>query len=113
MAILTLLRVSQMKAPPHSASRGDTRDRFDALRQAAHPLQGAGDDFDPLIRRIGDAPLVLLGEATHGTHEFYEARARITQRLVQEKGFIAVAVEADWPSATSCSRTNQTGDMNQ
>jgi erythromycin esterase-like protein len=65
----------------------------------AHPLTGTAADYDPLIGLIGDARLVLLGEASHGTHEFYRERARITQRLIQEKGFTAVAVEADWPDA--------------
>ncbi|HEX8385942.1 MAG TPA: erythromycin esterase family protein [Rubricoccaceae bacterium] len=70
-----------------------------AVRAAARPLTGADDDFDALLDQVGDARVVLLGEATHGTHEFYEARARITQRLITEHGFTAVAVEADWPEA--------------
>ena len=53
---------------------------------------------------IGDSPIVLLGEASHGTHEFYRARADITRRLIQEKGFNAVAVEADWPDAYRVNR---------
>ncbi|HEX9953368.1 MAG TPA: erythromycin esterase family protein [Rubricoccaceae bacterium] len=69
------------------------------VREAARPLSGADDDFAALVEQIGDARVVLLGEATHGTHEFYEARARITQRLIAEHGFTAVAVEADWPEA--------------
>lgn len=56
-------------------------------------------DYDPLLEAIGDARLVLLGEASHGTHEFYSERARITKRLILEKGFDAVAVEADFPDA--------------
>jgi erythromycin esterase-like protein len=48
---------------------------------------------------VGDGRLVLLGEASHGTHEFYRERAQITRRLIAEKGFTAVAVEADWPDA--------------
>jgi len=69
------------------------------LDPITHPLTGAPADYDPLFELIGDARLVLLGEASHGTHEFYSARALITQRLIQEKGFTAVAVEADWPDA--------------
>ena len=53
---------------------------------------------------IGDARVVLLGEATHGTHEFYRERAFITRRLITEKGFAAVAVEADWPAAYRINR---------
>jgi erythromycin esterase-like protein len=69
------------------------------LRAAAHPLAGAAGDYDPLLEMIGDAQFVLIGEASHGTHEFYQARAEITRRLIVEKGFNAVAVEADWPDA--------------
>ena len=68
------------------------------------PLTGTDADLDPLLDRVGDRRLVLLGEATHGTHEFYAARARITRRLVEEKGFVAVAVEADWPDAHRVNR---------
>jgi erythromycin esterase-like protein len=71
----------------------------DLVRHAAHPLTGAGDDYDPLLEFVGDAHFILLGEASHGTHEFYRQRAQITKRLIQEKGFTAVAVEADWPDA--------------
>lgn len=52
------------------------------LRAAAHPLTGSARDYDPLLDLVGDAPFVLLGEATHGSHEFYAERARITRRLV-------------------------------
>ncbi len=76
----------------------------DLLRQAAHPLQGAANDFDPLLDMVGDARLVLLGEGSHGTHEFYRERALITRRLIQDKGFTAVAVEADWPDAYRVNR---------
>jgi erythromycin esterase-like protein len=71
----------------------------EALRQASYPLTGAGRDYDLLLELIGDARIVLLGEASHGTHEFYRERARITQRLIEEHGFTVVAVEADWPDA--------------
>ena len=53
---------------------------------------------------IGDARIVLIGESSHGTHEFYEARAEITKWLVEEKGFCAVAAEADWPDAYRVNR---------
>ncbi len=75
-----------------------------AVREAAHPLTGAAFDYEPLMELIGDARFVLLGEATHGTHEFYRERAEITKRLIQEKGFTAVAVEADWPDAYRVNR---------
>jgi erythromycin esterase len=73
-----------------------------ALGPLAHPL-GGDRSLDPLLERIGDARYVLLGEATHGTHEFYSWRARITRRLIEEKGFSFVAVEGDWPD---CERIN-------
>ncbi|MBD2242124.1 erythromycin esterase family protein [Nostoc sp. FACHB-888] len=76
----------------------------DALHEAAHPLTGTAQDYDPLMDLIGNARFVLIGEASHGTHEFYEQRAEITKRLIQEKGFTAIAVEADWPDAYRVNR---------
>jgi erythromycin esterase-like protein len=81
-----------------------TREAISAIRAAARPLTGGAHDYDPLLDLVGDARFVLLGEATHGTHEFYEERARITQRLIEDKGFHAVAVEADWPDAYRVNR---------
>src|SRR5437762_5509291 len=77
---------------------------IDSIRDAAHPLWGTGSDFDVLLDAIGDARFVLLGEATHGTHEFYSTRAQITRRLIAEKGFAAVVVEGDWPDAYRVNR---------
>jgi erythromycin esterase-like protein len=76
----------------------------DAIREVAHPLTDRRTDYEPLLEMIGDAHFVLLGEASHGTHEFYDTRAIITQRLITEKGFTAVAVEADWPDAYRVNR---------
>ena len=70
-----------------------------ALRVAATPLAGAPSDYDALLTRIGERRFVLLGEASHGTHEFYRTRADITRRLIAEKGFHAVAIEGDWPDS--------------
>src|SRR5437870_12769921 len=69
------------------------------LQSAAHHLSGITNDYDSLMDLAGDAVFVLLGEASHGTHEFYSTRTEITRRLVKDKGFQAVAVEADWPDA--------------
>jgi erythromycin esterase-like protein len=77
---------------------------IEAVRTAAQPLRGAADDYDSLLEFIGDARFVLIGEASHGTHEFYRERAQITKRLIREKGFDAVAVEADWPDAYRVNR---------
>jgi erythromycin esterase-like protein len=75
-----------------------------ALRREAHPLTGDRRDYDALLALIGDARIVLLGEASHGTHEFYRERARITKRLIAEHGFTAVAIEGDWPDANRVNR---------
>jgi erythromycin esterase-like protein len=71
----------------------------DAILEVLQLLRSAAlrvDDLDPLIDLTGQASFVLLGEASHGTHEFHSTRAEITERLIAEKGFQAVAVEADW-----------------
>src|ERR1043166_2561722 len=76
----------------------------EVVRSSAHELTGAAEDYDPLMELIGDAQFVLLGEASHGTHEFYRTRCEITKRLIREKNFSAVAVEADWPDAYRINR---------
>jgi erythromycin esterase-like protein len=70
----------------------------------AHALHGSSADHTPLLDLVGDARFVLLGEGSHGTHDFYSERAEITKRLILEKGFSAVAVEADWPDAYRVNR---------
>jgi len=81
----------------------DRSTTLEALRREARRIQ-PNERYDMLIDRIGDASIVLLGEATHGTREFYRTRAAITRRLIVEKGFDAIAVEADWPDALQVSR---------
>lgn len=98
-----------MSSDIRSSNPSNAPDSVDAKLRAtvaacARPLRGARDDYDPLMRMIGDARFVLLGEASHGTHQFYHARARLTERLIAEKGFTAVAVEADWPDAYRVNR---------
>ncbi|MGA9335613.1 MAG: erythromycin esterase family protein [Rudaea sp.] len=83
--------------------RGSTS-QMDTLRASALRLNGDDRDFDALIDAVGERPFVLLGEATHGTREFYRMRADITRRLIVELGFDAVAVEADWPDAYRLNR---------
>ena len=73
------------------------------VRQFSRPLKTVAD-LDPLIERIGEAHFVLLGEASHGTSEYYQWRARLSSRLIREKGFNFVAVEGDWPD---CYRVNR------
>src|SRR5688572_30461111 len=62
------------------------------------------NDLEPLMKRIGDAQFVLLGEASHGTHEYYTWRTAITKRLIEEKGFNIIAVEGDWPDCYKLNR---------
>jgi erythromycin esterase-like protein len=85
-------------------TRDTERTAHDAIHAALQPLTGSAADYDVLLARIGTARYVLLGEASHGTHEFYRERAEITKRLIMERGFTAVAVEADWPDAYRVNR---------
>jgi erythromycin esterase-like protein len=89
--------------PPLALPVGESA-ALEAIRLDARPLQDDESDYDVLLERVGDAQLVLLGEASHGTHEFYRERVRITRRLIEELGFAAVAVEGDWPDADRVSR---------
>lgn len=81
----------------------DIKEVVELLNSSAYPLENS-DDLDPLMALIGDAKYVMLGEASHGTHEYYTWRAKITQRLIKEKNFSFVAVEGDWPD---CYRVNR------
>lgn len=80
------------------------KDVVELVSEAAEPLVGSANDFDALIDLIGDARFVLIGEASHGTHEFYRIRAQISKILITQRGFNAVAVEADWPDAYRVNR---------
>jgi erythromycin esterase-like protein len=85
-----------------------TETTIDALRSAAvelDPDRGA----EEIVAHIGEAEIVLLGEATHGTHEFYQLRADITRTLIEQRGFAAVAIEGDWPDAYRVNRYVQGG----
>src|SRR5438132_8820048 len=80
---------------------------IDSIREAAHLLGGTRRDYDPLLEMAVGVRFVLLGEATHGSHELYRERARITQRLISELGFNGVVIEADWPDADRANRWAQ------
>ena len=85
--------------------RSDDREILDFLRNHGEPLPGwDGDEFGRVFERFGDAKVVLLGEATHGTSEFYRARAAISRALIERCGFNILAVEADWPDAARIDR---------
>ncbi len=92
-----LVRAEKRESRPSLISR--------LISECAEPITGIEDaSIDGLIERIGDAHVVLLGEATHGTSEFYRMRMRITQELIRRRGFRGVAVEADWPDASVIDR---------
>ncbi|MDQ1490272.1 MAG: hypothetical protein QOJ23_2786, partial [Actinomycetota bacterium] len=95
-----LLRVASGTRTIAAGGGGDVS----GIRSEAAPWSGGRADYDELTELVGDAHFVLIGEASHGTHEFYAERAHITQRLIEEKGFSAVAVEADWPDAYRVNR---------
>lgn len=86
---------------------------IDILNADIEPLAEGKNKYDKLLQDIGDARYVLIGEATHGTHEFYQARAEITQQLILKKNFMAVTIEGDWPDAYQIHRYLQgQGDKN-
>ena len=103
--IASMLQCAALLAlPATAATSGDAPGPGDAalahaIRRIAQPLTGAATDHDRMLRKIGDARIVLLGEDTHGTHEFYVERMRITQRLIAEQGFTGVVIEGDWSEA--------------
>jgi len=74
------------------------------LNRGARPVTGVTEDYDSLLHLVGDRRLVLIGEASHGTREFYRERARLTRRLIDDLGFTVVAVEGDWPDAYRVNR---------
>lgn len=80
-----------------------TSAELDEIRGLATRLEGSGS-LDPLIERVGDSRFVLLGEASHGTSDYYRWRADVTRRLITEKGFSFVAVEGDWPDCYEVNR---------
>jgi len=89
-------------ASNHIPGRTRSRSISETIRVAAEPLPALDDlAFGEMFDRFGQARVVLLGEASHGTSEFYRARAAITRRLIEEYGFSIVAVEADWPDAAA------------
>ncbi len=83
---------------------GDVCEPFETIETA---------DIEPLIQRIGNAKVVLIGEASHGTSEFYRMRARITQALIEQAGFTAVGIEADWPDTSMLDRYVRNWDGQQ
>ena len=83
---------------------GTDRSAVDAVRDTALWFEPGVDGIAPLVDAIGDARVVLIGEASHGTDEFYRTRADLTRALIERKGFNLVAAEADWPDAYRANR---------
>lgn len=81
----------------------------ETINADASALEEKESDYDPLLDAISERNIVLLGEGSHGTHEFYQERAKISQRLIEEKGFRAIAIEGDWPDVSYINRYIQTG----
>src|SRR5205085_1793212 len=81
-----------------------TNNALEAVQEFAHPLTGNRRDYDRLLRHAGKCRFVLLGEESHGTHEFYHARTEITKRLITEYSFNLLCWEADWPDALRLNR---------
>jgi erythromycin esterase-like protein/predicted phosphoribosyltransferase len=92
---------SPLQQAQHAPARNPL---VEGLQQHLQPLTGHDSDYDALLGIIGPARFALFGEASHGTHEFYRERCAITRRLILEKGFNAVVVEADWPDAWRVNR---------
>ncbi|MFM8623335.1 MAG: erythromycin esterase family protein [Betaproteobacteria bacterium] len=96
-------RLRNAAASNHAAAptivRPSAAEIVHGIKQHLQPLFGHPSDYDRLLAAVGQARLILMGEASHGTREFYRERAEITQRLILEKRIDAVAVEADWPDA--------------
>lgn len=91
-----------METRKNISTSGNPEEIIEILSKHSSALKYT-EDLDPLIDYIGNSKYVLLGEASHGTHEYYTWRAKITQRLIQEKGFSFIGVEGDWPD---CYRLN-------
>jgi hypothetical protein len=97
-----LLRAALGSRPAAAGGPGPTE--VAAIRAEAMPVAEGAPADDMLFDLVGDAHLVLIGEASHGTGEFYTARTQMTRRLIEERGFCAVAAEADWPDAYRVNR---------
>jgi erythromycin esterase-like protein/adenine/guanine phosphoribosyltransferase-like PRPP-binding protein len=96
--------VRELLATPTATAAPVAETPADLVRRVAVEAPGGIPPHDVLDKLIGDARVVLIGESSHGTHEFYQARAEITKWLIEEKGFCGVAAEADWPDAYRVNR---------
>jgi erythromycin esterase-like protein/predicted phosphoribosyltransferase len=99
--VRTLLRAAAQARPRQAP---EVPSDVAIVRSVAIPVDEGVPSDEELFDLVGDARFVLIGEASHGSHEFYAARARVTRRLIEAKGFCAVAAEADWPDAYRVNR---------
>jgi erythromycin esterase-like protein len=83
-------------APPGTASPASSSADVAAIKAAARPVTGTATDYTDVMAAVGDSTRILLGESTHGTHEYYRERARLSERLIRENGVNAIAIEGDW-----------------
>jgi erythromycin esterase-like protein/predicted phosphoribosyltransferase len=97
-----LLRAGSTSRPAGAGAQGPTE--VAVIRSGAVPVEEGAPNDEALLDLVGGARFVLIGEASHGTHELYAARASMTRRLIEEKGFCAVVAEADWPDAYRVNR---------
>lgn len=81
-----------------------TKKLIQAISEHSLPLNDAS--LNKIVEAIGNAKIVMLGEASHGTSEFYKIRAELSKKLIEQKGFQLIAVEGDWPSAQAVNRSN-------
>lgn len=102
--VLTLLRTPTSAGTARDAKALEFGSAATAVRIAALDAPDGVPSLNVLLDLVGDARIVVIGESSHGTHEFYAARAEITKRLVEDKGFSAIAAEADWPDAYRVNR---------
>ena len=94
-----VILIGLVSCAPTSPLQQPSAEEVGSLRAVAVPLSGVDEDYDDLMALVADHQFVLLGESTHGTREFYRERARLTRRLIEEKGFTVVVLEADWPDS--------------
>ncbi len=94
-------RARHRRAAPRHVTALRDKSLAEMIADAAEPFESIEDaDLDALLGRIGDSRVVLIGEASHGTSEFYRMRERISRALIERKGFNFIAIEGDWPDAT-------------
>jgi erythromycin esterase-like protein len=98
-ALLPLAALAVRGAGPAGTAPADQSPALAAVKQAARPIAGTEADYADILAATAGARRILLGESTHGTHEYYRERGRLTERLIRERGVNAVAIEGDW-SAT-------------